>query len=185
MPGYRTTHVRDTAHGLCAALVKVGDRRARLRSLLARKTLAPGDRTGYALSLDANDASVSSTAPSGITRSICRALKRLCHRQPNPGAITGPTTRGPVPPNACGLAPTHSRTFATTRPASRHDGRRVPMVLTHVTSHRPSSRRTRCWALEGCRPQSSANTTSRGDSSTIALLSARAGAPPARTGSRP
>ena len=34
------------------------------------------------------------------------------------------------------------------------------MVLTHVTRRRARKWRTRCWQLDGCRPQSSENTTS-------------------------
>ena len=39
-------------------------------------------------------------------------------------------------------------------------GGRVPMVLTQTTGRRGSRRTTRCWQLDGCRPQSSENTIS-------------------------
>src|SRR3546814_4861668 len=39
-------------------------------------------------------------------------------------------------------------------------GRRVPMVFTQSVGWSGRRWRTRCWALDGCRPQSSANTTS-------------------------
>src|SRR5262249_42094683 len=38
-------------------------------------------------------------------------------------------------------------------------GGRMPMVLTQLTRQRPTSWRMRCWQLEGCLPQSSAETS--------------------------
>jgi len=38
-------------------------------------------------------------------------------------------------------------------------GGRVPMVFTHVTLRCGRSLAMRCWQLDGCRPQSSENTT--------------------------
>src|SRR5262249_11121661 len=55
----------------------------------------------------------------------------------------------------------HCRAFSSprVRVARSTFGVRVPMVLTQYTSCRASRWLTRCWQLDGCRPQSSANTS--------------------------
>jgi len=57
---------------------------------------------------------------------------------------------------------THCRAFSQPRERVIQSSRgcRIPMVFTHRTGNWGSRCRTRCWQLEGCRPQSSEKTIS-------------------------
>lgn len=65
-----------------------------------------------------------------------------------------------TPPESVGVRPNHVCSFSQARRqvAQFQLGRRMPMVFTHQTGYLSNSRRTKCWQLDGCRPQSSEKT---------------------------
>jgi hypothetical protein len=97
-------------------------------------------------------------------------LSFLAGEDPNDGHIRGNRICGarvgregsPKHTGKCDATPLQCLSFSMARCAVRRSirGGRVPIVLTQSTSREGSNSRTKCWQLEGWRPQSSEKTSS-------------------------
>ena len=97
------------------------------------------------------------------SRAMRPALNLRCQPLRNPGHILGLITRrfvGSALSSRRGDAHCLSLPAILPRSSSDTPGARMPIVFTHSVGTRSRRQRTRCWLLDGCRPQSSLNTTS-------------------------